>query len=225
MNIASQEVDSIFIFITGISAFLLLLVTGMMIYFVFRYRARKHPKSENITGNTTLEIVWTVVPLILVLAMFFYGWHGFKVMRNTPDNAMTIKVTGKMWKWSFEYENKKTSDSLLYVPQGKPIKLELNSTDVNHSFFIPEYRIKEDAVPGRTNYLWFYPEKTGVYDIFCAEYCGMSHSYMLAKLIVISEKEFSTWLNKSDSVRISFPKDSAIIPDTHVDTLKPKKVN
>ena len=201
MNPVAHEVDKIFIFIVSISVFLLVGVTAVMIYFVIRYRSKKHPKPENITGNTTLEIVWTVIPLILVLAMFYYGWQGFKLMRNVPSDALTVKVTGRMWKWSFEYENKKTSDSL-YVPLGKPIKMEIQSADVNHSFYIPSFRIKEDAVPGRTNYLWFLPNEKGRYDIMCAEYCGMSHAYMLNKVIVLPVEEFNKWLNTpADTVK------------------------
>jgi len=198
MNPVVQEVDNIFIFIVGISVVLLLGVTFAMIYFVIRYRAKKHPKPENITGNTTLEVVWTVIPLILVLAMFYYGWQGFKLMRNVPPDAMTVKVTGRMWKWTFEYGNKKTSDTL-YVPVGKPVKMEIQSADVNHSFYIPSFRIKEDAIPGRTNYLWFLPNEKGTFDVMCAEYCGMNHSYMLSKIVVISVEDFNKWISAPDS--------------------------
>lgn len=200
MNPVAHEVDNIFIFIVGISVVLLLGVTFAMIYLVIKYRSKKHPKSENITGNTTLEVVWTVIPLILVLAMFYYGWQGFKLMRNVPPDAMTVKVTGRMWKWSFEYENKKTSDTL-YVPVGKPVKMDIQSADVNHSFYIPSFRIKEDAVPGRTNYLWFLPNEKGTYDVMCAEYCGMNHSYMLTKIVAVPEDEFTKWLTKTDTLK------------------------
>jgi cytochrome c oxidase subunit 2 len=207
MSQVAHEVDKIFIFIVGISVLLLAGVTAAMIYFVIRYRAKKNPKPENITGSTTLEIVWTVIPLILVLAMFYYGWQGFKLMRNVPPDAMTVKVTGRMWQWSFEYSNNKKSDSL-YVPVGKPVKMEIQSADVNHSFYIPAFRIKEDAVPGRTNYLWFLADEIGRYDIMCAEYCGMNHAYMLNKIIALPEEEFNKWLNtpqdtlKTDSVKL-----------------------
>jgi len=187
------EVDNIFILIVSISVFFLLLIAVAMVYFVIRYNRRRHPVSENITGNTTLEILWTVIPLILVMIIFYYGWVGFKTMRTVPPDAMVIKVTGSMWRWSFEYDNKKTMDSSFYVPVGKPIKMEIHSNDVNHSFFLPDFRIKEDAIPGRTNYLWFHPVQEGTYQVMCAEYCGMNHSYMLAKLIVMPEDKFWKW--------------------------------
>lgn len=201
MNFLTHEVDSIFLFIVSISVFFLLLITFAMIYFTIKFRKEKHPVSENISGNTKLEVLWTLIPLMLVMAMFFYGWHGFKNMREIPPDAMVVKVTGKMWKWSFQYENKKTIDSLLYVPVGRPVKMEIHSADVNHSFYIPAFRIKEDAIPGRVNYLVFNPEQTGSYDIFCAEYCGLNHAYMLGKVIVLPVNEFNDWLNKPDSLK------------------------
>jgi cytochrome c oxidase subunit 2 len=194
----NPTVDNVFILIIAISVFFLVLVTGAMIYFVIKYRRKKNPVSENITGNTTLEIVWTVVPTILVLVIFYYGWAGFKLLREAPSDAMLVKVTGKMWFWTFDYENGKKSDTLLYVPLGKPVRFELQSTDVLHSFYIPEYRIKEDVVPGRTNYMWIDPVKLGRFDIYCAEYCGLNHSYMLGKVVVMPQEEFYAWYNKSD---------------------------
>lgn len=217
------EVDNVFILIVAISVFFLLLVTIAMIYFVVKYRKKKNPVADNITGNTTLEVVWTVIPLILVLLIFFYGWEGFKTMRNVPPDAMTIKVTGKMWMWSFEYENKKKTDSVLYVPLNKPIKMEIHSSDVNHSFYIPAYRIKEDAVPGRTNYLWFLPDKLGEHDILCAEYCGLRHSFMLGKVVVMPPDEFARWMSeipKQDTLKAADTLKTSIAP---LDTVKTPK--
>lgn len=201
MNHIVQQTDNIFIFIVVISLFFLLLVTGFMLYFVFRYRAKKHPQSENITGSTTLEILWTAIPLVLVLMMFFYGWEGFKEMRNVPADAMVIKVTGRMWFWSFDYDNGKKSDTLLVLPVSKNVKFDLNSVDVNHSFYIPAFRIKEDVIPGRTNYMWINTTNEGVYDILCAEYCGLYHSYMLGKLKIVSQKEFDEWVKIKETVK------------------------
>lgn len=202
MNPIIELVDDSFIFIMVISGFLLLGITAAMIYFVIRYSEKNNPKpDQSITGNTTLEILWTVLPLLLVLAMFFYGYIGFKEMRNIPPDAMVVKVTGKMWFWHFEYDNKKTSDTLLYLPEGKDIKFELNSVDVIHSFFVPAFRTKEDCIPGKTNHMWFNATKAGVYDILCAEYCGMNHSFMLGKVIIVPEAEFLEWVSKVDTVK------------------------
>jgi cytochrome c oxidase subunit 2 len=223
-NPIQNQVDNIFIFIVAISVFFLLLITAAMIYFIFRYSRKRNPVPSNITGNTTLEVLWTVIPTILVLAIFYYGLVGFNNMRNPPADSMIIQVTARMWMWSFEYPNKKKTDTLLYVPVGKPIKAEIHSVDVNHSFYIPAYRVKEDAVPGRTNYMWFYPDEVGEYWIECAEYCGLNHSYMHGKVIVMSRDEFDKWYNQPppDTTKTS----TISVTDTSkikVDTVKSTK--
>jgi len=184
-------------FIIAISVFMLVLVTSLMVFFLIRYRRKKNPVAENIEGNLTLEIIWTVIPTILVLAMFYYGWIGFKVMRNPPGNAMLVKVTARMWSWSFTYENGLKSDEL-NVPLNRPVKLIINSEDVLHSLFIPAFRIKEDAVPGMETYLWFLPDKTGSYDLFCTEYCGTGHHSMISKVIVMAQEDFSKWYGEKE---------------------------
>jgi cytochrome c oxidase subunit 2 len=168
-----------------------------MIYFVIRYRKSRNPEASQIHGNNRLEIIWTVIPTILVLIMFYYGWMGYKPMREVPDDAIPIKVYGQMWSWSYEYENGKISDRLV-VPLDKAVKLDLISRDVLHSFYIPAFRIKEDVVPGSDNYMWFIAQEEGTYDVFCAEYCGERHAYMLSKVEVIPEAEYLAWLDKSD---------------------------
>ena len=192
-----QGVDLTFIIILGISVFFLISITAVMIYFVIRYSRKKNPKATNIEGNNTLEIVWTVIPLILVLVMFYFGWLGYRPMRQVPEGAVPIKAIGQMWSWMFEYENGKKSAELV-VPLNKPVKLNLFSRDVIHSLYIPAFRIKEDVVPGKNNYMWFTAQTEGEYDIFCAEYCGDRHSYMLSKVRVLPEAEYNSWLAQSD---------------------------
>jgi cytochrome c oxidase subunit II len=208
MNYKSN-IDNTFILIVVISAVLLLIVTITMLYFMFRYSKKRNPIAGNITGSTTLEVLWTVIPLILVMIIFFSGWDDFKLMRSVPPDAMTIKVTARMWMWSFEYPNGKKTDTMLYVPKDKPIKMEIHSVDVNHSFYLPAFRVKEDAIPGRTNYMWFYPDQLGEFTITCAEYCGMGHSFMQGTLVVMPKDKFNEWLNakppdslKTDSLKL-----------------------
>ena len=225
MNPIVEIVDDSFIFIVAISAILLIGITAAMIYFVFRYSEKNNPKpDQSITGSTTLEILWTVIPLVLVLAMFFYGYAGFKEMRNVPPDAMVVKVTGKMWFWHFEYDNKRTSDTLLYLPEGKNVKFELQSADVNHSFYVPAFRVKEDCIPGRTNYMWFNATKIGTYDIECAEYCGMNHSYMLGKVIIVPEKEFLAWVSKVEKTDSMKTADSLKTANIKADSLKTTQI-
>jgi len=190
-------VDLSFAVIFGISIFFLVGITAVMIYFVIRYRRKKNPKATNIHGNNKLEILWTVIPTLLVLVMFYYGWAGYKPMRNIPDDAIPIKVYGQMWSWQFEYQNGKKSGKLV-VPINKPVKLELISRDVIHSFYIPAFRVKEDVVPGIDNQMWFEATKEGTYDILCAEYCGERHAYMLAEVDVVPEAKYEEWLVSTD---------------------------
>jgi len=188
----SASVDSVFLFIMVISVILLAGVTGVMLYFVVRYSRRRNPTPVSIEGNLLLETVWTVIPLILVMAIFWVGWKGFVFMRTVPKDAMVVKVTARMWSWGFEYGNGAHTD-VLKLPQGRPVKLAINSLDVVHSLFIPAFRVKEDAVPGRETYLWFQPDREGTYDLFCTEYCGMGHSQMITKVEVIPAAAFDAW--------------------------------
>ena len=190
-----SSVDGTFLFTLIVSVFFLVLITVLMIFFVIKYSRKRNPKATNIHGNMFLEIAWTGIPTILVLIMFWYGWQGYKEMVNVPENAMPIDVTAQMWKWSFKYEDGKITDSL-YVPVNTPIKLTLHSNDVNHSFFIPAFRLKKDVFPNRERVAWFIAKETGEYDIACSEYCGMNHSYMYSKIFVLPEEEFKNWMYK-----------------------------
>src|SRR5210317_1455271 len=136
-------VDQSFYIILGISAFFLVGITFTMIFFVIKYRKKKNPVATNIKGNNTLEIIWTVIPTILVLIMFYYGWIGYKPMREKPKNAITIEAHAQMWSWTFEYEDGRRNLELV-VPINKPVILDLISHDVVHSLYIPAFRIKED---------------------------------------------------------------------------------
>jgi cytochrome c oxidase subunit II len=197
----SGSVDNVFYFITGICVALLLGVTGVMLYFVYRYSRKRNPDPDDITGNVPLEVIWTVIPTLLVLAMFWVGWKGFEYMRTVPPDAMLVKVTARMWSWSFQYENGKQS-ATLNLPVGKPVKLSITSVDMLHSLSIPAFRVKEDAVPGRETYLWFLPDEAGTYDLFCTEYCGAGHSAMITKVIVMPVKDFESWYTrKTDAER------------------------
>lgn len=192
VSIQSGEVDRVFLFVLSICVIMFIFITFSMIYFVIRYNRKRHPKAVQIESNTTLEIIWTVIPTILVLAMFYYGWYGFDMLENAPKDAMVIKVRGRMWDWRFTYENGKKT-GVLNVPVGKPVKLLMTSQDVVHSFYIPAFRIKKDLVPGMETSLWFQATKEGSYDVLCAEYCGTGHSAMITKVIIMPEQQFKDW--------------------------------
>lgn len=190
-----NSTDATFLFIVAVSVFFLVVITGCMIYFVIRFNRKRHPRAKNIHGNIPLEITWTLIPTILVLIMFWMGWQGYKKLADAPSDAININVTAQMWRWSFQYPNGVTSDTL-YVPVNKAVKVLLHSRDVNHSFFVPAFRVKKDVIPNRNNYAWFIAEKEGSFDLFCAEYCGLNHSHMLNKVVVMSQTGFNDWLNK-----------------------------
>jgi len=188
----SDNVDAVFLYITILSLIVLVGITIAMVYFVIRYSRKRNPVPTHVEENLTLEILWTGIPLVLFISMFYFGWVGYTDMRAIPADAMQIKVTAKMWQWSFEYPNGLKTDTL-YVPVSKAVRIELRSTDVTHAFFIPAFRIKKDVYTNKTNDVWFQSEKIGRYDIACAEYCGLNHSAMYTKIKVIHDNEFTTW--------------------------------
>lgn len=190
---AAGKIDFVFLLLFGFSVLVLAGITAAMIYFVYKYSRKRHPVPSDKADNMLLEATWIVIPTIIVLVMFWYGWSGFKALREVPEGAMTVKVEGYSFGWQFEYENGKKSKELV-VPAGVPVKVEITSRDVLHSFFIPAYRIKIDAVPGQSTYVTFTADKEGEYDIFCTEYCGVGHSKMLSKVVAVPQEKFDAFL-------------------------------
>lgn len=196
----AAKIDWLNTLITDISVFCTLAITGAMLYFAFKYRRRSaDQKSAFITHNATLETVWTVIPTLICLYIFYYGFNYYHEMRNPPANPIEISVSGKKWLWTFTQPNGKTSPKDLVVPVNRPIKLILKSQDVLHSMFLPAMRVKEDANALYYTYLWFEPTTTGEFPIFCAEYCGDGHSEMRGSLKVVSEAEYQDYLNDRSS--------------------------
>jgi cytochrome c oxidase subunit 2 len=189
---AAQQVDTVFLFIVALSLAFLLLITILMVYFVIRYNRKRHPKGEDIEGSKWLEIVWTIIPTVLFLGMFYYGWTNFDYMRSVPRDAMVVEVTARQWAYSFTYPNGKRTTEL-YLALNKPVKTELHSLDVIHGFYVPAFRIKQDIVPGRQNYTWFTPTMLGSFDIECTVICGPGHAEMLSKVIVVPVPDFEAW--------------------------------
>ena len=189
-----KGVDTTFLIILGFSFFFLIFLTVLMLVFIYKYNRKRNPKATQIEGSTTLEIIWTIIPLLLTLLMFYFGWAGYKPMTKVPDDAMEITVYGRMWNFMFEYENGKRTDTL-YLPKDQPVKLNLVAMDVLHSLYIPAFRVKQDIVPGKeNNFMWFEPQKEGTYELYCAEYCGLQHSYMYSYVKVIEDTAFQSWM-------------------------------
>ena len=196
-----EGVDKAFLVILGISFFFLSGLTIMMLVFIYKYNRKRHPVATQYEGSIALEIVWTVIPLILVLIMFYYGWTGWLPMSKAPEDSFEVTVYGRMWNFTFEYENGKRTDTL-YLPNNKPVKLNLKAMDVLHSLYIPAFRVKQDMTPGKkNNFMWFKPQRVGTYELYCTEYCGLQHSYMYSYVKVVEDSVFQTFL--ADSVQAS----------------------
>ncbi len=194
LQTTTQAVDTAFYVIFGISGVALVGVAIALVWFAWRYSRKRYPiPLSQKDHNLWLEVVWTAIPTVLVMLMFWYGWEGYLSLRRIPDNAMHIKASARMWSWLFTYDNGKTADKL-YVPVGQPVKIELTAVDVLHSFYVPAFRVKRDTVPGMTNWVWFVAEKPGSYDLFCAEYCGVGHSAMVTTVEALPAAEFQAWL-------------------------------
>ena len=190
----TEAVDKAFYVIFGISGVALLGITVAMVYLVWRYNRNREPVPiSQKDHNVWLEITWTIIPSILVMVMFWYGWEGYLSLRRVPDNAIPVQGSARMWSWLFTYENGRTSDKL-YVPVGQPVKVLLTAEDVLHSFYVPAFRVKRDCVPGMKTYAWFVAEQPGSYDLFCAEYCGVAHSKMVTTVEAIPPAQFAAWL-------------------------------
>jgi len=204
----ARTTDNITVFLFIVSAAFLVFITALMVVFVVKYDRKRHPKAEQIDGHALLETAWTVIPLLLFIGIFYYGWTGFDYTRRAPRDAMVVKVTGRQWTWSFEYPNGKRTDKL-YAALNRPMKLEVGSADIIHGFYIPAFRIKTDAVPGRTNTTWFQPTRLGTYDIQCTVICGVNHSAMLSHVHTVSEAEFKAWYFGPEGT----PEPKAIVAD------------
>lgn len=192
----APQVDLLYIFLIAVSVFFTIGIGIAILFFAVKYRrtsedAVGHP----VHGSTALEITWSVIPLILVMIMFFWGADIFFKIKSPPADAMEILVTGKQWMWKLQHPTGQREINNLHIPLGQPIKLTMTSEDVIHSFFVPAFRVKQDVVPGRYTQLWFTPTKTGVYHLFCAEYCGTEHSMMGGFVYVLSPGDYEAWLS------------------------------
>jgi cytochrome c oxidase subunit 2 len=188
-------VDSAFLIIMSISIFFLVVLTGLMIFFVIKYNRKNGKPAKQIKDNFALEFTWIAIPMILVLYMFYIGWKGYIPMRVVPKDAIQINAVGSMWKFRYEYPEGKTSDTLV-VPLNKSILVNLKSIDVLHGFSVPSFRIKEDMVPNKPNYSWFTAGELGDYDVYCTVYCGLNHSNMLSVIRVVTPEQYNEWFKK-----------------------------
>jgi cytochrome c oxidase subunit 2 len=192
----AARVDAVFLMILVIGGFFFFLTQGMLIYFAVKYR-RRRPDRDNetpqITGNHLLEFLWIAIPSIVVFAIFYYGWRVYSDFNVSPGGATEVYVNARQWLYEVKYPDGRTAINEIHVPAGKPVKFILSSSDVLHGFYLPDFRVKMDMIPGRTTTLWVQPDRPGRYPIYCTVYCGTGHSNMLAQLVALDAREYAEW--------------------------------
>jgi cytochrome c oxidase subunit 2 len=195
-SVQAGQVDAVYFFLVAVTAFFSLLIATLIVVFVIKYRRRSDVEvGAAIHGSLALELLWTFIPLGVVMVMFVWGAKVFFDLYRVPPGAMEIFVVGKQWMWKIQHADGQREINELHVPVGRPVKLIMGSEDVIHSFFIPEFRVKADVIPGRYNVLWFEATKPGTYHLFCAEYCGTKHSGMVGNVIAMTPADFQEWLS------------------------------
>ena len=189
-------VDALYGFLIAVTAFFSLLIGGLVVVFAIKYRRRAAGEiAADVHESGLLEIVWTVIPLGLVLVMFAWGASVYFRITRPPANTIDIYATGKQWMWKIQHADGRREMNELHVPVGQPVRLTMASEDVIHSFYVPAFRFKRDVVPGRFSIAWFEATRTGRYHLFCAEYCGTRHSGMIGWVDVMKPADYQAWLS------------------------------
>jgi len=192
----SGDVDALYFYLTGVTIFFALLIGGVIIFFVIRYRRRDPSEIPRpIEGSTKLETLWSIIPLLIAMSFFVWGASIYYRQYRPPKNALEVYVVGKQWMWKFQHATGQREINELHVPVGRKVKLIMATEDVIHDVFIPAFRIKADVVPGKYTTLWFEATTPGRYHFFCAEYCGMNHSGMGGWVVVMEPTEYENWLS------------------------------
>ena len=227
VNALASGVDELFIFVLWVTVVSLVLVLGAMVWFAIRYRAGSGDARGSMpTHNLTLEVAWTLIPTAILGVIFFWGTRDYAKMSIPAGDAMEIRVMGQKWFWSFDYpeygvrlqatqeldaKNETEGKPVgLVVPVNTSVKLVGSSSDVLHSIFIPAFRLKKDVVPNRYTTTTFIATDTGVYDLFCTEYCGTKHSNMITKVTVLSEADFKSYMEEAQEAAAG-PVDGATV--------------
>ncbi len=193
----ASKVDELHVFVLVATILASIGVGVTALYFFFRFRRReRHQTTEYIVPTVMTEFLFVSVPFVLFLLWFALGFRDYTWVQTPPRDAMDVYVLGKQWMWKFSYPEGPNGVNVLHVPANRPVRLLMTSRDVIHSFFIPAFRIKRDVIPGRYTDTWFEATKPGTYDIYCTEYCGLSHSKMLAKVVVLKAEEYENWVKE-----------------------------
>ncbi len=191
----SDRVDALYIFLIAVTGLVTLLVLVLILVFVFKYRHSKHPVAEQVVGSVPLELAWSLIPLAIFMLFFGWGARLYVEEATPPKNSLEIYVIAKQWMWKLQHQTGQREINTLHVPVNRDVRLTMISQDVIHSFWVPEFRIKADVLPGRYTTIWFHANKTGTFHLNCAEYCGTLHSGMIGKVIVMDPDKYNQWLS------------------------------
>lgn len=209
VSTVADEVDTLHFVVITITMLGWFALTGLGTWFVVRYRRRaKATPASEVKAPLWVEASIIVSLLAMFIAWWFVGFKQYVTMRAPPTGAIEIYVTGKQWMWEFAYPDGRSSASVLTVPVGKPVRLLMTSRDVLHSFYVPEFRLKQDVIPGRYSDLWFEATRAGDFQVFCTEMCGLEHSKMTAHVVALAPEDYDTWLR--DTAPAGKPMESAV---------------
>jgi len=191
----APEIDNLYFGVLAITSFFALVVVIFVVYFAVKYRDYTGDKvGAPVTGSMPLELGWSLIPFFISMGMFVWASIVFFHIIRAPDQTLEIYSTGKQWMWRFQHIDGQREINELHVPVGRPVKVIFTSEDVLHDLFIPAFRVKADAIPGRYSAIWFTATKTGEYHLFCAEYCGTQHSGMIGTVFVMEPDDYQAWL-------------------------------
>jgi cytochrome c oxidase subunit II len=195
---AADQIDTVYDVLLICSVPVFVLVMTIAIYSVVRFRAKPGDMRDgpSIHGNTRLEVVWVTVPFLMVTALAIYAWIVLDDIEAKQPNELVVNVTGQQFTWTFAYPTEEVRSTELVLPEDRPVDFRIRTRDVIHSFWVPEFRLKSDAVPGLTTKIRLTPDRIGRYQVVCAELCGIGHSTMRQNVRVIPEGEFDDWLDE-----------------------------
>ena len=198
------QVDALYVLLLALTVLFTVLVFGLVIGFALKYKRKSDDEvPEQIHGSIPLELAWTIIPLFMAIGVFTLGADVFFRIQRAPADPLEVYVVGKQWMWKLQHESGKREINTLHVPVGQPVRLTMTSEDVLHDFFIPAFRVKKDVVPGRYTTMWFEATKVGEYHLFCAEFCGTQHAYMIGKVIAMEPGDYHDWLMGGPTASLS----------------------
>src|SRR5690349_3370088 len=192
----ARQVDGLLILLSSVTGAVVLLVAALLIGFAVRYRRRPNtPPPPAMRGSTPLELFWTITPLLIFIGFFVLGAKVYFDAYRAPDDALVVYGIGKQWMWKFQHPGGQREINELHVPVGVPVKVVLTSEDVIHSFFVPDFRVHMDVLPGRYTSVWFEATEPGSSHLFCSQFCGTAHAAMVGRVVAMKPADYQKWLD------------------------------